>query len=89
MRSDTTNVESEYTLNEWYDIDIDGDGTLHTNGIIVACPYEAPLDGTATNLYLFERRNWTQRYIGSVSEFWIKNNGVYKMYLIPCRRKSD
>lgn len=89
MSSGTITVRSEYTLDEWYDIDIDGDGTLHTNGVTVACPYEAPLDGTATNLYLFERRNWSQRYTGSVSEFWIKNNGVYKMYLIPCRRKSD
>ena len=89
MRSDTTYVKGEYTLNEWYDIDIDGDGTLHTNGITVACQYEAPLDGTATNLYLFERRNWTQPYSGSVSEFWIKNNSQYKMYFIPCRRKSD
>lgn len=89
MNSTTVNVQAQYVVNTWYDLDIDSDGTLYTNGKSYACAYEAPLDGTATNLYLFERRNWTERYTGSVSEFWIKNNGKYKMYLIPCIRKSD
>ena len=89
MNADTVNVQAGYIADTWYDADIDRDGTLYTNGKSYACPYQAPLDGTATNLYLFERRNWSSRYTGSVSEFWIKNNGKYKMYLIPCRRKSD
>ena len=89
FNSSTVTVTADYASGIWYDIDIDSDGTLHTNGKTFACAYEAPLDGTATNLYLFERRSWMQRYVGSLSEFWIKNNGQYKMYLIPCIRKSD
>ena len=89
MSSSTINVEAEYVANTWYDLDIDRDGTLYTNGKSFACAYQAELDGTATNMYLFERRNWSSPYTGSVSEFWIKNNGEYKMYLIPCIRKSD
>lgn len=89
MNSTTVSVTAQYAANTWYDVDIDSDGTLHTNGKSFACAYQAPLDGTATNMYLFERRNWSSRYTGSVSEFWIKNNGEYKMYLIPCIRKSD
>ena len=87
--SSTISATADYVSGVWYDADIDTNGILHTNGKAITCPYEAPLDGTATNLYLFERRNWTQRCTGSLSEFWIKNNGQYKMYLIPCRRKSD
>lgn len=87
--SSTVTVSAGYTQEQWYDIDIDSNGTMHTNGKTFASSYQAPLDGTATNLYLFERRSWTQPYSGSVSEFWIKNNGQYKMYFIPCRRKSD
>lgn len=87
--SSTVTVSAGYTQEQWYDIDIDSNGTMHTNGKTFASSYQAPLDGTATNLYLFERRNWTQPYSGSAAEFWIKNNGKYKMYLIPCRRKSD
>ena len=89
MNSDTIDVTAQYAANTWYDVDIDSDGTLYTNGKSYACAYQAELDGTATDMYLFERRNWTSRYTGSVSEFWIKNNGEYKMYLIPCIRKSD
>lgn len=87
--SSTISATAEYVSGVWYDVDIDTNGILYTNGKTFTSPYEAPLDGTATSLYLFERRNWTQRYIGSLSEFWIKNNGKFKMYLIPCIRKSD
>lgn len=87
--SATISVQANYTAGNWYDIDISSNGTLYTNDKLFACAYEAPLDGTATTLFLFERRNWSQQYSGSVSEFWIKNNGQYKMYLIPCIRKSD
>ena len=87
--SSTVTLSAGYTQEQWYDVDIDGEGILHTNGKTLTSQYQSALDGTATSLYIFERRNWTQRYIGSVSEFWIKNNGQYKMYLIPCIRKSD
>lgn len=73
----------------WHDLSIDSNGTLNVDGKTFTVPYEAPLDGTATSMFLFERRNWTTQYTGSVAEFWIKNNGEYKMYLIPCIRKSD
>lgn len=88
--STTYNVQANYIANTWYDVDIDSAGIVTTNGQTFSCtPNTVELDGTATNLYLFERRNWSSRYTGSVSEFWIKNNGEYKMYLIPCIRKSD
>lgn len=87
--SGTVEVQANYTVGNWYDIDIDSNGVLSTNGQQFTGTYVAPLDGTATNLFLFERRNWAQQYSGSVSEFWIKNNGKYKMYMIPCRRISD
>lgn len=85
----TVTVSAGYTQGQWYDIDIDSEGVLHTNDKTFTSPYQSALDGTATNLYLFERRNGSQPYSGNVSEFWIKNNGKFKMYLIPCRRKSD
>lgn len=88
--STTYSITPNYTSSGvWYDIDIDGNDILTTNNKTYSVPYQAELDGTATDLYLFERRNWSSRYTGSVSEFWIKNNGVYKMYLIPCIRKND
>ena len=89
FNSSTISVTANYVSGVWYDIDIDSEGTLYTNNITFTSAYQAPLDGTATNLYLFERRNWSQRYSGSISEFWIKNNGEFKMYFIPCIRKSD
>lgn len=86
--SATISAAANYTGGVWYDADIDSNGTMHTNDKTFACAYNAPLDGD-TNLFLFERRNFSQLYTGSLSEFWIKNNGIYKMYLIPCKRKSD
>lgn len=87
--SGAVEAQTNYTIGDWYDIDIDSNGVLYSNGKSFTSTYEAPLDGTATNLFLFERRNWAQQYNGSVSEFWIKNNGEYKMYMIPCIRTSD
>lgn len=86
--SATISATANYTHGVWYDVDIDSNGTMHTNGKTFACAYAAPLSGD-TNLFLFERRNYTELYVGSLSEFWIKNNGEFKMYLIPCKRKSD
>lgn len=75
---------------DWYDLDINSSGTLSIDGHTLTVPYEAPLDGTTgLDLWIAERRNWSARYTGSIAEFWIKNSGKYKMYLIPCRRKSD
>ena len=87
--SATYTIQCNYSANNWYDVDINQYGTLTTNGHTYSCPTESELDGTATNLWLAERRNWSQRYVGDIAEFWIKNNGNYKMYLIPCKRKSD
>ena len=87
--SATCNVQPNYVVDVWYDLDIDASGTVTTNNQTFLCPPEAELDGTATTLWIAERRNATQQYTGSIAEFWIKNNGKYKMYLIPCRRKSD
>lgn len=89
FNSTTVSATADYVAGQWYDVDIDSSGTMYTNDKTFTSPYEAPLDGTATDLYLCERRNWSQRYAGNLSEFWIKNNGVYKMYLIPCIRKND
>lgn len=89
FNSNTISVYANYTAGNWYNIDIDSNGILYTNDKSFTSAYQAPLDGTSANLYLFERRNLSQQYSGSVSEFWIKNNGQYKMYLIPCIRKSD
>lgn len=87
--STTASAPFDLSTNAWYDLDIDSDGTMHIDGKSVRSAYEAPIDGTAPELYIAERRNWTGRYTGSIAEFWIKNNGQYKMYLIPCKRKSD
>lgn len=87
--STTYSVTPNYSANTWYDLDINSTGTVTTNGQTFSCPPESELDGTATDLFLCERRNWSQQYNGSISEFWIKNNGKYKVYLIPCIRKSD
>ena len=76
--------------NSWYDLDIDKNGVLTIDGKSITVPYEAPLDGSSgTDLWIAERRSWTTRYTGSIAEFWIKNSGEFKMYLIPCIRKSD
>lgn len=87
--SATYEIYAGYSANNWYDVDISSTGTLTTNGKTFSCPPEAELDGTATDLFLCERRNWSAQYNGSISEFWIKNNNKFKVYLIPCMRKSD
>lgn len=80
---------ASYVKDTWYDIDIDKTGLCVSNGASVTCPYGGALDGNDTTLWLFQRRNATSNYIGSMSEFWITNNGEYKVKLIPCLRKSD
>ena len=87
--SATVTARAGYAAGQWYDADIDSNGTLHTNDRSFPCAYEAPLDGAAQTLWIAERRNAMQPYIGHIAEFWIRNNGKFKMYLIPCRRKSD
>lgn len=89
LSSTTYYVAANYSANTWYDVDIDSSGKLTTNGQTFSCPPQSELDGTATNLFIGERRNGTQPYSGSISEFWIKNNGKFKLYLIPCQRKVD
>lgn len=79
----------ELSTNSWYDIEIDKNGVMRIDGKSVTVPYEAALDGTATDLWIAERRNGSTGYSGSIAEFWIKNNDEYKMRLIPCRRNSD
>lgn len=50
----------------------------------------AELDGSATNLYLFRRRNERQSFSGKVFAFWAKDgNGNYLANYVPCYRKSD
>jgi hypothetical protein len=50
----------------------------------------ANLDGSATNFYLFRRRNSASLYRGKIFAFWAKDsNGNYVANYIPCYRKSD
>lgn len=51
--------------------------------------YEHALDGADTTLALFARRNYSQSFSGRIYGFAIINNGVDKIRLIPCVRKSD
>ena len=55
--SSTISANAGYVAEQWHDIDIDSEGVLHTNDKTFTSPYQSALDGTATNLYLFERRN--------------------------------
>jgi len=87
--SSTVSANAEYTASTWYDLDIDTTGKMTTNGKTFTSAYQSALDGNATDMWICERRNATQQYSGSIAEFWIKNNGKFKMYLIPCKRKSD
>lgn len=87
--SSTYSVTPSYSSTTWYDLDINASGILTTNNKTFSCSPESELDGTAKNLWIAERRNSSTPYTGSISEFWIKNNGQYKMYLIPCIRKRD
>lgn len=87
--STTYNIRADYSADTWYDVDVDASGTLITNGKTYSLSPVSELDGTATDMWIAERRSAMQRYNGSIAELWIKNNGKYKMYLIPCRRKSD
>lgn len=80
---------SNLSSDTWYDLNIDETGTLTIGGASIAGTYGAELDGTATDLWIAERRNESTLYTGSIAEFWIKNNGQYKVYLIPCKRNSD
>ena len=78
-----------YTNGAWYDVDIDKNGVCTSNGVSITTPYGGALDGANTSLWLFQRRDGSGKYIGSMSEFWIMNGGEYKVKLIPCLRKSD
>lgn len=61
-----------------------GTQRTYTNNII------ANLDGSATNFYLFRRRNSATLYQGKIFAFWAKDsNGNYLANYIPCYRKSD
>lgn len=50
----------------------------------------ANLDGSATNFYLFRRRNNGTPFAGKIFAFWAKDSGGnFIANYIPCYRKSD
>ena len=80
-------LSGAFASSTWYDLDIDKNGIATINEITATNPYVSALDGANTSLWLFQRRDGSGKYIGSMSEFWIMNGGEYKVKLIPCLRK--
>ena len=76
-------------MNKWYKMTISSDGTLSVNGYSVNSPYEGEPDGTTTNLWIFRRNNDDNKFDGKLRKLRITNNGVLKLNLVPCVRKSD
>lgn len=82
-------VNTQVPVNTWITIDINKDGIINSNNITYQCEYVSALDGNNTNLYIFRRNTNDNTFKGKISEFYIKRNGRYQIYLIPCYRKSD
>ena len=87
--SATGEVKPNLAKNTWYDADINSSGTLSLNGGTWTRAYTNAIDGANNTLWLFQRRDGSGKWFGNISEFWITNNSVDKIRLIPCLQKSD
>lgn len=75
----------------WYTLTVSRDGVFDINHQTATSNYENSIDGSAKELRIMARQATpAKNYLrGKMSEFVISNNGVTKLNLIPCVRKSD
>ena len=85
--ADSLNADNH--INEWKRMTVSSDGTFTCNGISLRVTPTQALDGTATTLRIFMRRDGSNPFIGRLKSFKVTNNGMVKINLIPCIRLSD
>ena len=86
FRSGTAPAFQVFPYNLWANFSqYNGVSKLEVSGNTyeVADEYQAPLDGNATTLWLFKRRNGQRPFYGKIKAFSITNNSVLKMHLVP------
>lgn len=55
----------------------------------ISTPFQGALDGAATTIWLFRRRNGAAGVPSVMYSFSVVNGGATRLNLIPCYRKSD
>jgi hypothetical protein len=73
------------SVNTWYTLTVTSDGVSTIDNVTTTSRPTAEIDGNEKNLWLWKRRNGTSPFYGSIRRFYIKNNGVMKLDLIPVR----
>jgi hypothetical protein len=73
------------SVNTWYTLTVTSDGVSTIDNFTATSRPTAEIDGNEKNLWLWKRRNGTSPFYGSIRRFYIKNNGVMKLDLIPVR----
>ncbi len=86
---DAAAITTTGTLGTRYKMSVSASGVFTFDGQTATTTPEGELDGTATNLWVFRRRNDTQQFTGKLYGFRITNGTTTKLNLVPCVRKTD
>jgi hypothetical protein len=80
-----------HVINEktWYTMTVSSSGVFTVNGTSVQSPYEHEIDMKHRTLLIFKRQSQNNYCDARLRAFKITNNGLLKMNLVPCVRKSD
>ena len=73
------------SVNKWYTLTVTSAGVSTIGNYTITSSPEAEIDGNEKNLWLWKRRNNTSPFNGRIRRFYIMNNGVMKLDLIPVR----
>lgn len=73
------------SVNTWYTLTVTSAGVSTIGNYTATSSPEAEIDGNEKTLWLWKRRNNASSFTGRIRRFYIKNNGVVKLDLIPVR----
>lgn len=73
------------SVNTWYTLTVTSAGVSTIGNYTTTSSPKAEIDGNEKTLWLWKRRDNTSPFIGRIRRFYIKNNGVMKLDLIPVR----
>jgi len=74
------------SVNTWYTLTVTSAGVSTIGNHTITSNPKAEIDGNEKTLWLWKRRNNTSPFNGRIRRFYIKNNGVMKLDLIPVRK---
>lgn len=85
---DAAKLNYNASMNTWYTLTVTSAGVSTIGNYTTTSnpkAEKAEIDGNEKTLWLWKRRNNTSPFEGRIRRFYIKNNGVMKLDLIPVR----